>query len=410
MSVRIDDYENEFLGEISKFCIDGEHIWFYDEVSGGLYRLDKKSYVVELILTPMDIHQKKIFPLRQIIKWKNEIYLIPDNISYEWLIYNIVDKRLRRVFLTSQSYVIGNVLNIGKWIYLIPEKTNHILAIIEADTLNINIIISNWYKNDVAELACWGNSVFEDTILFPIINTREIYQIQKKQIVELSLHINQPIYSVSLAKNGIWILPSKGNTIFFVDKKGELIDSIEIRINNGYVETADRFVRIIASKRYVYLFPRQGGQILILDSFSKEWITVGEKNEPLYRPLYQKTKNFPYWGCCFNEGKLCTLPLQYRFAEINIESKSIDYKILRCITTFMRSQYISWVHWINEKAQTYMYVEWERDSLKNFLETQSKNSIVRNVKLIGKNIWMIIDQSYGNSVRIDEYNADYNSL
>ena len=69
MSVRIDDYENEFLGEISKFCIDGEHIWFYDEVSGGLYRLDKKSYVVELILTPMDIHQKKIFPLRQIIKW-----------------------------------------------------------------------------------------------------------------------------------------------------------------------------------------------------------------------------------------------------------------------------------------------------------------------------------------------------
>ncbi len=308
MNVKIDENNNEFLGETSKYCIEGNYIWFYDEISGALYRLDRESYIVKVILTPMEIHQKKILSVRQILKRKNKIYIIPNNISFEWLIYDIVDKSLERIILSSKSYVIGNAVSIGDWIYLIPEKTNHVLVIVEAEKLNIKTIIADWYKNNVEELACWGNTVFENKILFPIIGTKEIFQIQGEQIIELSFHIKKPIYSISLCANGIWILPSEGNEIFRADENGELIDSFEIQIN-GYGDTAEQFARIITVEGYVYLFPKQGGQIWVWNINSKEWIVIGEEDESLYRSLYQKTRSVPYWGyyCLYNGVKTLAL-------------------------------------------------------------------------------------------------------
>lgn len=387
MDSKRNGYSNEFFGEIVKFCVDREYIWFYDEISGGLYRLNKKNYIVETILAPMEIHIQKKFPIREIVKWKNEIYLIPNNTSREWLIYNTSDKCLRSVFLQSQPYEVGNVVNIGKWIYLIPEKTNHILAVVEAGTLNIKMITDNWYKNCSYELKCWGYSVFEDTILFPIIGTGEIFQIQNEQIIELQMHINWSIASISLSEDGIWILPSEGKTIFLMSRNGELKRTIEIQ-TGLHEDDANQFSRIIAIDKYVYLFPKQGGQILVMEKSNEEWIAIGNKNEFYYRPIYHKTRNLPYWGCYYSENKLYILPLQFRFAEISAENKSIYYKFLQCETHFMAQQYMSWVHWFSDIEGTNFYMEWRGHLLKDFWKMELGHNKQYNVKSNGYDIWL----------------------
>ena len=391
MKEEIDDYSGEFIGEIKQYCIDGNTIWFYDELSGGLYQLDKKSYIVEIVLEPMEIHQKEIFPVRQILKWENEIYLIPKNISHEWLIYNIVDKQLRSLSVSSQSFEIDKAVIIGKWIYLIPEKTSHMMAIMETGTLNVKTIATNWYKNDIREYEywCWGHSLFEDIIVFPIIGTREIFQIQGGQMIKLPLHIKKPIYSISLTKKGIWILPSEGNDILFADRNGEFIESVRI-YTNKYKNVAEQFGRIIAIDRYVYLFPRRGGQILALETNSKEWISIGNEEESCYYSLYHKTTiASSYWGYYCNGGKLYTLPLRYRYAEIDIESKSVNYKNLRYATTRMKQQYMLWVHWFHARAKIY-FMELEKESLRNFckIAIALENSIAYSKESIGKKIWV----------------------
>lgn len=390
MSRKKDYYGNEFIGEIEKYSIDEDYIWFYDEISGGLYRLNKNDYIVEIILTPMELHYKKIFPVRQIIKWRNEIYLVPNDTSHEWLIYDITEKRLRSVLLSLRSYAIGNAVNIGKWIYLIPEKTNHILGIIETGTLSVKTVITNWYTNNGVELECWGNSIFRDMIAFPVIGTGEVFQIKGDQITKLQLHIKQPVYSVSLNENGMWILPSNGNTIFFADRNGEVIDSVEIW-SNGYKNTVERFVRIISIDKYVYLFPKQGGQILVLETNNKKWTVIGKPDEPLYRSLYLKSRTMPYWGCYYNEGKLYTLPCSYHFAEIDTKNRSINYKYLQCKTLFMEQQYISWVHWMNKKSGLNHYMEWNKCLLKDLLKMKLEYNNFDIVNSIGKNIWMKMD-------------------
>lgn len=389
MKVGIDDYRNEFIGEILKFCVDGNYLLFYDEISGGLYRVDKNTYIVEVIITPMELHQKEVFPVSQILKWKNEIYLIPNNISHEWLIYDIKGRKLRSVELLSQAYEIDRAVNVGKWIYLIPEKTNHILAIVEVETLNIKMITTNWYKNNSSELECWGYSSLEDIIIFPIIGAREIFLIQGEEIIELSLHIKQTIYSISLSTNGIWVLPNEGNDILFVDKKGKLIDSVEILINN-HENGAEQFARIIAVEGYVYLFPKQGGQILVLEIDGKKWTAIGETEACPFRPLFRKTRGAStYWGCYDDEEKLYTLPLTYRFAEINIKNELINYKVLRYATSLLEKQYMSWVYWLNEKTNFY-FAEKGKNSLKNYFKIALGFGIITSKEYIGENIWGIV--------------------
>lgn len=390
MNTGIDDYRNEFFGEIVSYILDKDYIWFYDEISGGLFRLDKKHYIVEVVLSPMEIHQRKAFPVRQILKWENEIYLISNSSSHEWLIYNIESKKLRSVLLPLQSYKIGNAVSIGNWIYLIPEKTDHVLAIIEAGTLSVKTIITDWYKDDISQLECWGYSVFNDIICFPIIGMRKIFLVQGEQIVELSLYIKQSVYSVSLSEHRIWVLPSEGDEIFCVDKNGEQIDSVKIQTNCDN-NTAKQFVRIIAIDSYVYLFPRQGGQIFALEKKSKEWTVIGKKEESLYRSLYQKTRDIPYWCCYDDEGKLYTLPLQYRFAEINVENKTIKYIILKYGITFDKHQYTLWVNWLNKKTKS-NFVEWEMSSLENLLKDSLENNVICNKNIFGKDIWMVLNK------------------
>lgn len=378
-------FDNEFIGEISKYCIEGDYIWFYDEISGGLYRLDKKNYVVEVLLTPMEIHEKGIFPMLQIAKWRNEIYLIPNNLSHEWLIYNVATKQLRSVLLCSQSYKVGNVIGIREKIYLIPEKTDQIVAIMNAETLDIEIITDNWYKNVAGQQKCWGYSVLEDVVSFPIIGSREIFQIKGKQIKNISLNIEYPVASISLSKNGVWVLPIKGNHVFFTDRNGMLIESVEIRTRQRS-ETADIFGRIVTIGTYVCLLPKRGGQMWILRENDKEWIVIGERDKSLYRPLYQKTRSIPYWGCYYNEGKLYTLPLQYRLAEIDIENKSINYIVLQCETTLMKQKYMTWIHWLNNQEGN-LYMEWRRTLLKEFLDLMPHCCGTHSNRSVGNNIW-----------------------
>ena len=83
--------------------------------------------------------------------------------------------------------------------------------------------------------------------------------------------------------------------------------------------------------------------------------------------------------------------MQYRFAEINVENKTIKYIILKYGITFDKHQYTLWVNWLNKKTKS-NFVEWEMSSLENLLKDSLENNVICNKNIFGKDIWMVLNK------------------
>ena len=106
--------------------------------------------------------------------------------------------------------------------------------------------------------------------------------------------------------------------------------------------------------------------------------------------MFRKTRGAStYWGCYDDEEKLYTLPLTYRFAEINIKNELINYKVLRYATSLLEKQYMSWVYWLNEKTNFY-FAERGKNFLKNYFKIALGFGIIISKEYIGENIWGIV--------------------
>lgn len=67
----------EFIGRFGISYKDGKIIYAYDEITHGLYKFRLDSYMVDLLVPPLYIHQKITDNIKGISKIGNEIILIP---------------------------------------------------------------------------------------------------------------------------------------------------------------------------------------------------------------------------------------------------------------------------------------------------------------------------------------------
>lgn len=330
---------NEFFGEIARFCEDEKKIYFFDEITGGLFYMDKDTYEVELLISPDVFVSSGNFSVLQLIKFDDNLYIIPSNMKYGWKIFNLVSGHLQVVFPFEKDEIIGNATKIKSMIYIIPEQTDQIFAKYDMATGIAEVISDHWF--DGAEMEeCWGLSAYADEIVFPIIGTKEIVCFKDEKIEKIRLLLREGVTSVCLDNDGLWILPESGDYLYIDDRKNGVS---KINIAKEGTSAGD-YIRIVSVESYIVLLPRTDGNMLIYKKNKKRWVCVENREEDRFRVLFRQIGNkaIPFWGYSFYEKKILFMPLGYRLGEVNLETEKIEFRIMNCGKGFMGEQYEEW--------------------------------------------------------------------
>lgn len=333
--------ENEFWGEIDRFCEDREKIYFYDEMTCGLFYMDKNTYEIGLLMSPDEFTLCGDFPVLQLIKSNDNLYIIPMNMKFGWRIFNLTSRHMDIIFPFKKDEIIGNdVVKIKNIIYIIPGHTNQVFAKFDILTGMAKVISDNWFDGDKTK-ACWGCSEYLNEIVFPIIGTNEIVRFKDEKIEKIKLPINERITSVCIDSDGLWILPELGNYIYIDNGESEIS---KIIITRQGIFVSD-FIRIVSERNYLILFPKADGNILIYKKKEKKWVCIEKSKGNRFRALFRQLeiKTIPFWGYSFCSKKILFMPRRYRLAEMNLDTWEMEFKTMICGKGFTGEKYKEWV-------------------------------------------------------------------
>lgn len=331
--------ENEFLGEFARFCEDGGKIYFFDEVTQGLFYMHKNTYDVGLLMSPDEFASSGDFPVLQLIKSDDNLYIIPKNMKFGLRIFNIVSRQLDVIFPFERDEIIGNVTKMGSILYIIPEETNQVFAKFDITTGIAEVISDHWFDGTETK-ECWGYSVYSDEVVFPIIGTNEIVCFKDERIKKIKLRLDEGITSVCLDNDGLWILPESNCYIYNDDGKNRIF---RINIEKEGVFACD-YVRIISKNDFIILLPKTNENILMYKKKENKWIDVEKGREDKFRFLFRRivNKGIQFWGYSFFAKKIQFMPLGYRLAELDLEREEMDFRIMNCSEGFTGEQYKKW--------------------------------------------------------------------
>ena len=338
--------ENEFFGEIARFCEDEKKIYFFDEITCGLFYMDKDTYNVGLLMSPDKFVSSGDFSVLRLIKFEDNIYIIPRNLKFGWRIFNLKSRSLDVRFPFDRDETIGNVMKIGSSLYIIPEQTNQAFAKFDIVTGMAKVLSNHWY--DIVEpKECWGCSAYSDEIIFPIIGTNEIICFKDENIDRVRPALDEGIASVCLDNDGLWVLPELGDFIYNDDRKSG-VSKIPIGSEGT---TAGDYFRIISVGEYIILLPKTDDNVLLYKKKENRWICVEGSRGNRFRVLFRNipNKNVPFWGYSFYAKKLRFMPQRYRLAEMDLETGKMNFRKMNCGEGFTGEQYKKWA---KRKAHT----------------------------------------------------------
>lgn len=331
--------DNEFFGETVRSCEDEGKVYFFDEITRGLFYMDKDTYDVGLLASPSELISRGDFQVLQLVKLNDNLYIIPVSMNLGWQIFNLVSRHLNVIYPFERDEIIGNVIIMGSVLYIIPEQTNQIFAKIDTSKGIAEVLSDNWF-DEIEMKECWGYSAYLNRIVFPIIGTNEIVNFENERIEKIWFPLDETIASVCLDNDGLWILPESGRYIYNDNEKSE-ITRIDITSERALV--CD-YIRIFSVGDYIVLLPKMDGNVMIYKKKEKRWMCVEKNKEERFRVLFRqvKSKAIPFWDYSFCENKILLMPLRYRLVEINLETGEMDFKIMNCKEGFTGQQYKEW--------------------------------------------------------------------
>lgn len=317
----------EFIGRFIVSYKDDEIIYAFDEITHGLYKFSFDLKEISMILTPESI-QCSSEKIVGISKREDELILIPYYINSKWIFFDRKNEKIRYDSLFEDSICISTAVTIGIYLFLIPANTLNPIIIISLDEMKIINIYEKWYeqtgnKIDIEPpIWSWGSSLYDDIIVFPLINSNHIGYINKEDVKIITLDIPNPINSVSVFKNKIWILPVAGEYIYISDLRGNIIDRIKLH-RTEFEILANDFLRIVSTGENIFLFPIYKGSIYVYKSKEDRIIQLKEKENYLRGRLFEYNLT-PYWEYVIEGEFLHLLPCDYRYKTINITSLEIN--------------------------------------------------------------------------------------
>lgn len=376
----------EFIGRLVVSYKIGETIYAYDEITHGLYKFSIYERKVDMVISPQNIYCDSSNKIMGISKSKNELILIPLFLNTKWIFYDLNEKKIRYSFPIKSKICISGTITIGRNLFLIPSDIYNPIIVFSLDDMKVIKTYEKWNGIDRKEdeIYIWGASAYDDFAVFPIVNSKVIYCANLSNVNMIKLDIPDPIFSLSVYKNKIWVLPVSGKSIYALDFKGKIIEKVELS-QVGPKISANRFNRIVVLDEAVYLLPNYGGNILAYQCHKKQLIQINVGRICTHGRLFMEEIT-PYWDFIIEDKILHILPRDCRYKKINVLSLENEEV---CLYYGKNINYAKYWGMLGREQKKYIYDKRKSD-LNDFLQYtiySHESCLLKKDELIGRKVW-----------------------
>ncbi len=308
---------------------DDKFFWVNDEVINGLYTIDRKSFEVKNVLNSSQLFKYCRSKIMSIFSWEENIVIVPCEVNTKWIIYNTKNEKVQYKDVVTTKGRTAGVCIVEEQGILIPASSADPAFIVDLKTLTCIQIIKNWAGKVLERdevLPTGSGTIVGKTVFFYLYNTKFFFEIGTKNINRYKIDIPERIFSMDCYNDEIWILPTRGNYIYTVNTKGEILDKYKLFIDKKQILVSD-FVRIIAMEQYIFMLPNTNEKIGVYDKERRKFFYIDLEKEGLHNILPIEEQMVPYWGYHIEDGKIFFLPLGKRLIIIDLntlECKKVD--------------------------------------------------------------------------------------
>lgn len=305
-------------------CLDHELLWVIDDVIGGLYSIDRRTFETKCVLDFLKLFPDEKFEAQSLIKWKeNCIIIIPLQIDKCWIIYNKVTGEIeyQKVVERKCRERLIAVARDQNQLYFFPLYIHEPALIVDMDTLICSKIIENWSSKLVDDQSetIWTGTYNGRYVFYPQRNSKNLVRLDCKtqKIDTIDIDISEDVIDVNYGFGELWVLPISGNKLYMIDGNGLIINTVELSVKDN-IDSRLRFARIVVQKRYLFLLPCYRKGIYVYDKFEEKTHIIPE--ESLISHKKDKDIYLRYWEYCIADNQICFLPYLDQYIEINLDT------------------------------------------------------------------------------------------
>ena len=311
-------------------CLDQELLWAMDDLIGGLYSINLRTFEIEYVIDCQILFPHGRFEVRSLFAWKgNYLVIVPMEADKSWILYNkitgeieyrrVIEQKCRESLIAADSE--------RKRLYFLPLYRNDPILMVDQDTLTCTQMIENWSSRVPCEYleTAWKGAYTGRYLFFSIKNTRILVRMdcdsQKVDLLKLDLAEN--IIGVDYAFGELWVLPISGNRLYRIDESGLIVNTVEL-LTKDAAESLPCFARIVVQKKYLFLLPYYHKGIYIYDKQEGKIQIIPQENKSLEKK--HKEVYLRYWEYCVRDNQICFLPYRDKYIEIDLDTLAYKEK------------------------------------------------------------------------------------
>lgn len=309
-------------------CLDRDLLWAMDDVIGGLYSIDLRTFETKCAIDCQKLFPHGKFEVSSLFTWKEDyIVIVPLEVDKDWILYNKITEKIecRKVIEQKCRGILIDADSKRNQLYFFPLFRYDPILIVDSGTLAYSQMIENWsgrvpdgYFKTASKGAYSGRYLF-----FSIKDTRILVRMdcRSRKVDLLELDIPENLIGVDCAFEELWVLPISGNRIYRVDENGSIVNTVEL-LEKEDADSFPNFARIVVQKRYLFLLPYYRKGIYVYDKQEQKAQILSEESTSLEKE--DKEVYLRYWEYIVRDNQICFLP--YRDDYIEIDLDTLAYK------------------------------------------------------------------------------------
>lgn len=242
--------------------------WFLSLKNNGIYRMDKDTYIAELVThVPFEY---TIIDYKCIYIYEDKIFVLPWGAG-KIAIYDIKKELFRYLKIENlRNAPFIKAIAAGNRLYLIPNCCNS-LWYVDMEQECIHPIIENIEterRDTRSQMFAWGNVIFEDNVLWMTksyenkilqidINTARVKQYACDALKEGGAGICSD-------EKGVWIIPRKADCILYWEKKDQILKKFDNFPKGYHCGEEISFYKAFIDGGNLYLLPYEANMLLVI--------------------------------------------------------------------------------------------------------------------------------------------------
>lgn len=358
----------EFLGDFVS-CADTERdAFFFEPNSYALYRLNKMSLEVELIIDLFEAYGIYThFPI--LVRYEENIIIIPEMTNRDWIVYDIQNEKYKKIKSPVEiKYGYSEAIVQSEYLYLLPGMTKYPITVVNLKKNQVievkNIgdsgsIIDHDRNRIISGIQCWGWSSIEENLFCPMNGTNYAY-FGKEGIKEFEFTVNV-IFADS---DGVWIVSDEEKCLFKCDSDGTICWKKEIPSQS----IKGCFCKMTACGGYLYIFSDDDSTIVACNKDNQKISLIKSERNELFRPFIVGNIPVPYWYSGIYDEKIMIFPHRYRMKIIKEDKKVYEEREILLGSSITSEEFFERIEKVNKQKKIWMYQESETYSLNRYIE------------------------------------------